>query len=102
MQVAVNRQGKRAKIKKKTSSAAGPARLSASNARQVSFTMTRKGMPSRFQSERRGKRETKSQMRRFSCGVGWSRMGSTVLMKPSSRLLHLTLPQAFVGKVDAG
>ena len=80
MEVAVNRLGKRAKIKKKPSSAARPTRLSSSSDRQVCFMMTRMGIPSRFQSERSGKRETKSQMRRFNCGEGCSRMGSSSVM----------------------
>jgi|SRR5580698_4597251 len=68
-EVAVKRPGKRENRKKKPSSAARPTRLSSSREVQVCFAMTRRGMPSRFQSERRGERETRSQARRCRFGA---------------------------------
>jgi hypothetical protein len=58
MELALKRVGKRAKRKKKPSSAARPRRLSAMRERQVRLATVRSGTPLRFQSERRGHCDT--------------------------------------------
>ena len=73
--VAVNRLGNRAKIKKNPNSAARPTKLSSRKERQVRLAITGQEVPSNPHSDRRGKRETNSQIRRCSWGVE-SRMGS--------------------------
>jgi hypothetical protein len=48
----------------------------------VRFTITRSGIPSRFQRERSGKRETKAHMRRWRCGGRLSWLESASVMAP--------------------
>jgi hypothetical protein len=57
-----------------------PTRLSSSRDRHVCFAMTRTGIPSRFQSEGRGDRVTRSQMRVCSKEAVRPGMGSEAAM----------------------